>query len=164
MLTDNEHVAQKSHSDGVLTKPIFQTLTADTFMVGSESNKVCITFGDDTQQSVAIRISSDVAGRLGHMLLQSVSTVPDRAANSFSENGDRQNGQTPPMEDEAPHLESDDAERRARIYEEIKDHPLAGLVGLFSDADESAHVEDASMNIHKYLAEYHEEQHARLSN
>ena len=57
----------------------------------------------------------------------------------------------------------DEAERRAQIYEEVKDHPLAGLIGLFSDADDSAHVEDASMNVHKYIAEYYAEQHARLS-
>jgi len=166
MLSNYGNVAETYSSDFASTVPISQILTMNEVMVVSENNKICITFEDDTQQNILIKVDPDIAYQLGQMLLQSVAAYPMMMAESFSANGRNQNshsqnGHTHPETAESPELDIDDeTETLAQLYEQVKDHPLAGLIGTYDETDDSTDITDASMNVHKYLAEYHAEQHA----
>jgi len=167
MFSNHGSVAETCHSDFVSTVPISQVLTINEVIVVSENNKVCITLEDHTQQNLLIKTDPGLAYKIGQLLLQSVSAHPMMMAESFSthdhsQNSHSQNGYAHPEIAESSELNiiDDEIETLEHLHEQVQDHPLAGLIGTYDETDDCSDITDASMNVHKYLAEYHAEQHA----
>jgi len=158
MSNSNGNMAEVGQQNLTTMIPIMEVITVDDFTFGYENGEAYILFQKNMQPKTLMKLSPNMAYKLGQTLLHSAPVaLPDAPVDSFSTNGSGE-----PMKVKAVESEntSDDSERRAELYERLKGHPLEGVIGFFDECD----VEDASTNVHKYISEYHAERHARLSN
>lgn len=155
MSQNNGTIMENNQHDSTEAVGTMEVVTVDDFTYGCENGVAYILFQQNQHPKTLIKLSPTMAYELGQTLQDSVPiALLDMSADSFSTNGRELPSAVKTVKSDKT---SNDPAKRAELYEQLQDHPLAGLIGLFEECD----AEDVSTNVHKYIGEYHMERYAR---